>query len=77
MAWTDKASDAQIGSWCHMVRWCLPSNIIDNAANFAREHFTKKDMSAELGRVRELTINRSLGEHNCLDSEIWKEFKND
>lgn len=77
MAWSDEPTDAQIGALYHLIRWKMPNAEAIKALDWLKENATRRDVSYELKRVRELYIGHKLTKEDCFDSEIWEGFKND
>ena len=73
MAWNDKATDRQISVLLNLNKWQMPNAMIPAAIKFM-EKKTRKEISEEIGRVRELVINRKLNRNNMLDSKFWDGF---
>ena len=74
MAWTDKPTDGQIGAWANLTQWVLPLDVQKLAAKWLREKADRKQASEEVGRVRELYIDRKLDKRKCFDNEVWDGF---
>lgn len=75
MAWTDGATQAQIGAWANLVKWSLPDVLVNEGCKFIENKLTRKQISEELGRIRELYIAHKLDEKSCFNSTVWDEFK--
>lgn len=75
MAWTDKPSDAQINALLHMVHWEITNADIPRISAYIEECKTRKEVSDELGRIKELKINRKLNKDTLYDSEFWARYE--
>ena len=75
MAWTDDPTPAQIGAWANLVKWDLSDVLINEACKYIEKNFTRKQISEELGRTRELYIKRRLNEKACFDAPVWDGFR--
>lgn len=76
MAWSDEPTDAQIGSIYHLIRWKMPNAEAIAALDWLKANTTRREVSYELKRIRELYMSHRLTRDNCFDSEIWEGFKN-
>ena len=74
MAWSDKPTDGQIGAWANLTQWALPLDVQGLAIKWLREKADRRQMSDEMGRVRELYIDRKLDKINCFDNGLWDGF---
>lgn len=74
MAWTDEPSDAQINSVLNLVRWEISREEIPKIADYLKANATRKELSTELGRLRQLKISRKLNRYNAFESEIWDKY---
>lgn len=75
MAWSDGPTPAQIGAWANLVKWELPVDLINEACKFIEKSMTRKEISEELGRARELYMKRKLTKDSCFNSPVWDKFK--
>ena len=76
MAWSDEPTEAQIGSIYHLIRWKMPNAEAIKASEWLRSNTTRRDVSYELKRIRELYMSHKLTKERCFDSEIWEGFEN-
>lgn len=74
MAWTDEPSDAQINAVLNLVRWEISREEIPKIADYLMANSTRKELSTELGRLRQLKISRKLNRYNAFESEIWDKY---
>lgn len=78
MAWTDKPSDAQLAAWYNMTKWVLDREDYLRARAWIMDHFTKKQISDELGRIRDLVIEKRLRtKEQVFGSDLWKDYKHE
>jgi hypothetical protein len=75
MAWSDGPTPAQIGAWANLVKWDLPDVLINEACKFIEKNMTRKEISEELGRTRDLYMKRKITEDSCFNSPVWDKFK--
>ena len=75
MAWSDKPTPAQLGALANMIQWKLTVAECDKTIVYLRENSTRKELSDELKRVRDLYIERKLSRDNVFASTIYKNMK--
>lgn len=74
MAWTDEPSDAQIGALLHLIRWEVSNDETPGIVEYLRAKCTRKDVSTELGRLRDLTISRKLNRDSAFEGALWEQY---
>ena len=77
MAWSDEPTEAQLAAIRHLIKWKLPSAEIMRASDWLEKHATRREVSYEMGRLRNLYIDRKLTKDNVFESEIWEGFEHD
>lgn len=77
MAWSDEPTDAQIGMLYHLIQWKMPTAEAIRAVDWLREHSTRRDVSYELKRIRELYIAHRLTKDKVFESEVWDGYERD
>ena len=79
MAWEDKPTDNQIRALVNFLGW--HANVSDNknmeVMKWVEGHATRKQVSDELGRLRDLYIAGKLNEKNAFESPIYDGFEFD
>ena len=75
MAWTDEPSDAQINALLNLIRWEIHRDEIKGIEEYLKTNATRREVSEELGRLRDLKINRKLNRDNAFESEIWQNYE--
>lgn len=75
MAWTERPSEKQIGALYNLVRWVVSLEEFKKRELYLSVAATKREMSEELGRVRELKLGRKLTKDNAFQGKIWKDYK--
>lgn len=75
MAWSDKPTPAQLEALANMIQWKLTVAECDKTIVYLRENSTRKELSDELKRVRDLYIERKLSRDNVFASPIYKNMK--
>ena len=79
MAWSDKPTDAQlmwIYDWIRIDARC-GSDKASQAMNYLKNNATRKQVSDEMGRIRDLVNRRMIDGKNCFESKIWDGFEYD
>lgn len=76
MAWTDEPSDKQINALLNLIRWEIHLDEIKGIEEYLKTNATRRQVSDELGRLRDLKMNRKLNRDNAFVSEIWKNYNN-
>lgn len=76
MAWTDEPSDKQINALLNLIRWEIHLGEIKVIEGYLKTNATRRQVSEELGRLRDLKMDRKLNRDNAFESEIWKNYNN-
>lgn len=76
MAWTDEPSEKQINALLNLIRWEIHRDEIKGIEKYLKTNATRRDVSEELGRLRDLKMNRKLNRDNAFESELWKNYNN-
>lgn len=76
MAWTDEPSDKQINALLNLLRWEVYRDEIKGIEEYLKTNATRREVSDELGRLRDLKMNRKLNRDNAFESELWKNYNN-
>lgn len=77
MAWSDEPTDTQIGAIYNLIRWKMPNAEAIMALDWLKENATRREVSYEMKRIRDLYMDHKLTKNRCFDSEIWEGFKNE
>ena len=75
MTWSDKPTELQIGTIYSWFHWIMPQNEAHDAMEWLEDNATRRAVSAEMGRLRELKIRHLLDRGNCFKSPIWCGYK--
>ena len=75
MAWSDEPSDAQINALLNMIRWEISNEEIPRINAYLKERATRREVSDELGRLRELKMSRKMNPDTAFASEIWADYE--
>ena len=76
MVWTDEPSDKQINALLNLIRWEIHLGEIKAIEEYLKTNATRRQVSDELGRLRDLKMNRKLNRDNAFESELWKNYNN-
>ena len=76
MVWTDEPSEKQINALLNLVRWEIHLDEMKGIEEYLKTNATRREVSEELGRLRDLKMNRKLNRDNAFESEIWKNYNN-
>lgn len=74
MAWNDKPTKAQLFAIDRFMMGIISTQIRLLAIKYLECAKTRKEVSIELWRLRDLYIDRKLNEYNVFDSKIWSDF---
>lgn len=79
MSWNDKPTDNQLNAIFNFIDWRAGMSREKTLAaiDYLKTHATRRQVSNELGRLRELYIHHRLNRDNCLTGEVWEDFKYD
>lgn len=75
MAWSDEPTDAQINAALNLMRWEISNDEIPKIEAYLKEHATRRELSNELGRLRDLKIDRKMSRDTAFGSEIWANYE--
>ena len=76
MAWTDKPTEAQINALWYWFKWAMPTAEAKDALDWLENNATRKQVSDEMGRIRDLRKSQSLTRKECFGGKIWEEYFN-
>ena len=74
MAWSDEPTNAQLSSLYNMIKWKATGDSATRAIQWLAERATRREVSDELKRVRDLYAKHALDASNCFIGEIWEGF---
>lgn len=77
MAWSDEPTDAQLNAIFMLIRWTVPIPTAQRAVTWLKYHGTRREVSDEVKRLRELNQTRNLSALNCFEGEIWEGFEHE
>lgn len=77
MAWSDEPTENQLNRVYHWLRWQMPDAEAIMACKHLVQTATRKEVSDEMGRLKNLHDRRALSKDNCFDSPIWEGFKHE
>ena len=76
MGWGDKPTESQLNALFHMIRWEMPTAEAQDAVAWFGKNATRKQASEELGRIRQLKMDRQLNREECFRSDAWSDYFN-
>ena len=75
MAWSDEPTEAQLAAVFNLTKWVLPRDLGKAATDYLEETATRREVSYELGRLRDLEIKHKLKDRESVfASDIWEGF---
>ena len=77
MAWSDEPTDMQLGTIFSWLSWKVDRQTAQEAIKWLQNTATRRDVSAEMNRLRDLRQKNLLNASNCFESEIWEGFQHD
>jgi hypothetical protein len=75
MAWTDKPSEKQINALLNMIRWEINRNEIKDIEEYLKKNTTRREVSDELGRLRDMIVNHRLTRDTAFAGELWANYE--
>ena len=75
MAWSDEPTQAQLSGVYRLIEGTVPKDTLLAAMGYLEETATRREVSNEMGRLRNLYIDHKLDKNNVFESEIWEDFK--
>lgn len=74
MTWSDEPTNAQLSALYNMIKWKAAGDSAAKAVQWLAEKATRREVSYELKRVRELYQTHALNASNCFVGDIWEGF---
>ena len=71
MAWSDEPTDAQLAVVYRFIRWEMSTPEAREAAKWLGVNSTRREVSFEIKRLRDLYNGRKLNRDLVFGSEIW------
>ena len=75
MTWSDEPTNAQLSALYNMIKWKATGDSATKAVQWLAEKATRREVSYELKRVRELYQEHALNASTCFVGEIWEGFE--
>lgn len=75
MAWTDEPTNAQLSALYNMIKWKANGDSATRAIQWLAERATRREVSDELKRIKDLYQEHALNASNCFVGEIWEGFE--
>lgn len=77
MSWSDEPTESQLGTIYSWFHWIMDNEQAYKAVVWLEKTATRRDVSIEMKRLRDLKQKRLLDAKNCFESEIWEGFEHD
>jgi len=77
MAWSDEPTEAQLGTIYSWFKWEMSNEKAAAAIEYLENTATRRDVSFEMRRLKNLKEKRLLDASKCFESEIWERFDYD
>lgn len=74
MVWSDEPTEAQLNAIFMLIRWSVPTEAAKNAVLWLEERATRREVSDEMKRLRELDLKHDLSASTCFVGDIWDGF---
>lgn len=74
MAWSDEPTMTQLAVVGGFIQWTVPTGVKVQALDFLKRTATRREVSYEIKRLRELYMTHRMSEDNVFDNEIWEGF---
>lgn len=75
MAYDNRPTEAQIGTLFSWIRWEMPNAQASMAVKWLQNNATRREVSAEMARIKALKDKRALNAENCFEGAIWKNYQ--
>lgn len=77
MAWSDEPTEQQLGTIYSWIRWCMSNEQAQKAVAYLQNYATRREVSAEMTRLKALRLQHRLDADTCFSSEIWEGFEHE
>ena len=74
MAWSDEPTLDQLAAVGRLIQWQVDNPTQVLAMQWLKNHATRREVSFELKRLRDLYIDHKLNKDNVFASDIWEGF---
>ena len=75
MVWSDEPTDNQIYAVLRLLKWQVSSDEESKIANYLRQNCTRREVSDEMSRLRNLAIEKKLNQKSAFEGEIWEKYE--
>ena len=75
MGWSDEPTNAQLSAIYNMIKWKASGDSAIAAIQWLAEKATRREVSRELKRIKDLYSTHALSASNCFIGEIWEGFE--
>lgn len=77
MAWSDEPTEMQLGTIFSWFCWEMSREKAKAAVEYLQHIATRRDVSYEMKRLKNLKDSKKLNSLNCFNSDIWNGFEYD
>lgn len=74
MTWSDEPTHLQLGTIYSWFRWEMSLDKAQEAVSWLEQNATRREVSYEMRRLKELKDKKLLSEAKCFESDIWEGF---
>lgn len=71
----DKPTNAQLNTVFMLIRWSVPTPVAREATEWLAEKASRREVSGEIARLRDLNIKHKLSVLECFTGRIWEGFE--
>lgn len=75
MAYDNRPTEAQIGTLFSWIRWEMTNAQASMAVKWLQNNATRREVSAEMARIKALKDKRALNAENCFEGAIWNNYQ--
>lgn len=77
MVWSDEPTPVQLGALGRLIHWQVDAYTEERAIRFLEKYATRRDVSTEMARLRNLYLAKKLTKDTVFDSPIWEGFEDE
>lgn len=77
MAWSDEPTEMQLGTIYSWIRWYMTNEEAGRAVAYLEEIATRRDVSNEIKRLKDLKTRQKLTLDEIFKGAIWEGYKHE
>lgn len=77
MAWSDEPTEMQLGTIYSWIRWHMTDDEAREAVAWLEKTTTRREVSYEMKRIRDLKNKRLLNAAKCFEGDVWEGFEHE